>query len=102
MEDRRSTDGLARCHGYHVAYGDVVIGAVETPIFGGPFIDPEFLLVRTPELPGGRPFRVLPASLVVDVDPVARRVGVVVDGEQLTALPARLPLSDGQPAGGSW
>jgi hypothetical protein len=91
MEERESVDGLARCHGYHVVSGELVVGEVETPVFAGPLVEPDFLLVRTGELLSGT-FRMLPAALVVGVDPCRRLIAVGADGEQLTSLPEHLPV----------
>lgn len=91
MEERRSNGGLACCHGYRVVCGELLLGEVETPVFAGPLAEPEFLLVRTGELLTGT-FRMLPAALVVDVDPAQRQVAVGADGERVTALPEHLPV----------
>ena len=92
-------DALARCHGYRVAAGDVDIGEVETPIFSGPRVEPDFLLVRTTGTIAGT-FRAVPAAFVVDVDPARRRVAIAADDERIAALPEHLPLRRGDRFGG--
>lgn len=99
MGESLSAGRLARCHGYRVASGDVELGEVETPIFSGPLLEPEFLLVRTIGAISGT-FRVLPTALVVDVDPTLRRLAVTVDEERIAALPERLPVRRGAIPGG--
>lgn len=94
MDERTATGGLACCHGYRVVSGDFLVGEVETPVFAGPPAEPQFLLVRTGELLTGT-FRMLPTSLVVDVDPALRQVAVGVDGDRLTSLPEHLPVRRG-------
>lgn len=90
---------LASCHGYRVAAGDLHVGEVETPIFSGPLVEPEFLLVRTAGGISGT-FRAVPTSLVVGVDHAHRQVVVDADGETIAAMPERLPLRRGNRFGG--
>lgn len=92
MGESHALSALASCHGYRVAAGDLEVGEVETPIFSGPLVMPEFLLVRTAGTIAGT-FRAVPTALVVDVDPALRRVAIDADGESLAALPERLPLA---------
>jgi hypothetical protein len=99
MDGETGVDRLARCHGYRVVSGELFVGEVETPLFAAPLVEPEFLLVRTGELLSGT-FRMLPAALVVDVDPAQRQVAVGADGERLAALPDHLPARRGGAAGG--
>jgi hypothetical protein len=99
MGERHQLDGLACCHGYRVAAGDLDVGEVETPVFSGPLAEPEFLLVRTAGSISGT-FRAVPTACVVDVDPTRRRVAIDVDGERIAALPEQLPLRRGARSGG--
>jgi hypothetical protein len=82
---------LARCHGFEVAAGSARVGVVETPVFAGPAMAPDYLVVRTEGLFDGR-FRVVPAALVVDVDEERRIVLLGVDAPAVANLPERLPL----------
>jgi hypothetical protein len=85
------TTRLARCHGFEVAAGPVRVGVVETPVFAGPAVAPDYLIVRTEGPFDGR-FRVVPAALVVDVDEERRIVVLGVDVPAVANLPERLPL----------
>jgi hypothetical protein len=81
---------LSSCHGFAVSAGPRGIGSLETPLFAGPGVEPDYLLVRTGEEIAGT-FRVVPAALVVDVDPVRRVVVLDADAEAVAALPQHLP-----------
>lgn len=85
------TTKLARCHGFEVVAGPVVVGSVETPVFAGAAVAPDYLIVRTEGLFDGR-FRVVPAALVVDVDEEHRVVLLGADAPAVANLPERLPL----------
>ncbi|HEX7082540.1 MAG TPA: hypothetical protein VF186_00325 [Gaiellaceae bacterium] len=87
---RRSRD-LGGCHGFAVAAGEAAVGSIETPIFGGVSVDPDYLVVRTvDEIPGT--FRVVSASVVEDVDPARRLMRLGLTYDQIVALPEHLPL----------
>lgn len=82
---------LAFCHGFEVLAESTRVGRVETPMFAGPAVAPDYLIVRTEGLFDGR-FRVVPASLVTDVDEERRTVLLGVDVPAVANLPERLPL----------
>ncbi len=85
------TTTLARCHGFEVLAGPAHVGSIETPVFAGPAAAPDYLIVRTEGLSDGG-FRVVPATLVVDVDETRRVVVLGVDAVAVANLPERLPL----------
>lgn len=64
---------------------------IETPVFAGPAVAPDYLVVRTEGPFTGR-FRVVPAAMVVDVDEERRVVLLGVDVTAVADLPERLPL----------
>jgi hypothetical protein len=82
---------LACCHGYVVAAGDLEIGEVETPIFAGPLSEPDYLLVRTVGSISGT-FRIVPTTLVTDIDEDRQLVAIASDHDAVAALPERLPV----------
>jgi hypothetical protein len=82
---------LARCHGYRVAAGDSSVGLVETPMFAAAASAPDYLIVRTGESIAGT-FRIVPASLVVDLDPARRLVILGIDKNAVAGLAEHLPL----------
>ena len=66
MDDPPDTP-LARCHGFRVMAADYPLGLVETPVFSGNGLEPDYLIVRTDEsLPGA--FANVPVDLVDDID----------------------------------
>jgi hypothetical protein len=81
---------LAHCHGFGVAAGERRVGAIETPVFAGPSSTPDYLIVRTDAGIDGT-FRLVPASLVVDVDTSRRLITLGVGRDQVEGLPQRLP-----------
>jgi hypothetical protein len=91
METCVGRSGLAGCHGYAVTADGIAIGVVETPLFGGAQVEPDYLLVRL-RAPFGAGFRVVPAAWAVDVDRPARRVAVDGPTAAVGRLPRRLPL----------
>lgn len=92
MEERVSAgSGLAASHGFSVQAGEAPVGSVETPVFAGSSIEPDYLVVRTTEtIPGT--FRVVSAAFVREVDPVGRRMTLGLSRDALTALPESLPI----------
>jgi hypothetical protein len=64
---------LARCNGFEVTAGDEVVGVVETPVFSGTKLQPDYLLVR---LTGESELRIVPPELVAEVDAKAHRLAV--------------------------
>lgn len=91
MEHAAIPAELARCHGYRVAAGGSPVGRVETPMFAGAASAPDHLIVRTKASIAGT-FRIVPMSLVVDLDPARRLVILGIGSEALAALPERLPF----------
>jgi hypothetical protein len=91
METCVGRSGLAGCHGYAVTADGAAIGVVETPLFGGAQVEPDYLLVRLLP-PFGAGFRVVPAAWAVDVDRTARRVAVDGPTAAVGRLPRRLPV----------
>jgi hypothetical protein len=91
MEQTGIHGGLAWCHGYRVAAGGSPVGLVETPMFAAAATAPDHLVVRTGESIAGT-FRIVPASLVADLDPSQRLVTLVIGSEAVAALPERLPF----------
>jgi hypothetical protein len=69
---------LARCNGFEVSAAGEIVGVVETPVFSGTKLQPDYLLVR---LAGEPELRTVPPELVADVDPKARRI--VLEGSAL-------------------
>jgi hypothetical protein len=92
MELRTGTTRLSSCHGFDVSAGPLGIGSIETPLFAGPGMEPDHLLVRTDEGIAGT-FRVVPAALVLDVDRARRLVVLDADSDTVAALPRQLPLT---------
>jgi hypothetical protein len=64
---------LARCNGFEVTAGGKVVGVVETPVFSGTKLQPDYLLVR---LAGERELRMVQPELVADVDAKAHRIAL--------------------------
>lgn len=88
----RERTSLAGCHGFEVAAGHRHVGAIETPLFAGPGVEPDYLLVRMDD-PDQGTFRVVPTALVSDVDLGRRLVTLDADAETVAALPRQLPLT---------
>jgi hypothetical protein len=65
---------LACCHGYEVRAADGRLGVVETPVFSGTRLRPDFLVVRTDETEAGR--CLVPVNLVEEVDPDAGSIAL--------------------------
>ena len=66
---------LARCNGYAVSAGGEVIGSVETPVFSGTKLRPDYLIVRL-----GEELRELPPEAIVSVDAASHTLFVDTDG----------------------
>jgi hypothetical protein len=64
---------LARCHGFTVAAGDEPLGTVETPVFSGKGLRPDYLIVRTTGSALGG-FADVPIALVSEIDAERRRI----------------------------
>jgi len=71
-----STDApLARCHGFRVLAADQPLGLVETPVFSGTRLQPDYLIVRIREsVPGG--FADVPVELVDEIDDESRTISL--------------------------
>lgn len=67
---------LARCNGYDVWAGGAVVGSVETPVFSGTKLQPDYLLVRV-----GDELHEVPTEAIVSVDPGSRTL--FVDSHEL-------------------
>jgi hypothetical protein len=91
MELRTGGQRLSGCHGFEVSAGSRCVGAIETPHFASATVEPDYLLVRTGDGIDGT-FRVVPAALVLQVDPQRRIVFLDADAEVIAALPRQLPL----------
>ncbi len=66
---------LACCHGFAIAASDQDLGVVETPVFSGTALGPDYLIVRTADsIPGG--FAVVPVGLVAEIDPERRLISL--------------------------
>ena len=82
---------LARCNGYEVAAGGEVVGLVETPVFSGTKLRPDYLLVRLGNRSPAQ-LRVIPPEAIVAADASARKVFLGLEpgeGEALEAPDAR-------------
>lgn len=66
---------LARCNGYDVSAGGEVVGSVETPVFSGTKLQPDYLIVRL-----GDELRELPPESIVSIDAASRTLFVDTDG----------------------
>jgi len=76
---------LARCNGFQVQAGGEIVGSVETPVFSGTALLPDYLIVRTREsIPGG--FRLVPPDLVENVDAAGRVVTLDLTVQALADL----------------
>jgi hypothetical protein len=98
METCVGRSGLAGCHGYAVTADGTAIGVVETPLFGGAQVEPDYLLVRL-TAPFGTGFRVVPAAWAVAVDRPGRSIAVDGPTAAVGRLPRNLPLVDDHLAG---
>ena len=68
------------------------MGTVETPIFHGVSREPDFLVIRVIDsMPGT--FRVVPSTVVEDVDIELWVMTVGMTGEAFSALPEGLPFA---------
>ena len=76
---------LARCNGYDVAVGDEVVGSVETPVFSGTKLLPDYLLVRLADTDSAS-FKVIPPDLIVAADPDERTVFLGVERGEVEGL----------------
>ncbi len=76
---------LARCNGFEVEAGGAVVGSVETPVFSGTSLRPDYLILRTADEIPGR-FRLVPPDLVVAVDPRARTVCLGLEPDEVANL----------------
>jgi hypothetical protein len=72
---REIDDALACCHGFAISASDHVLGVVETPVFSGTGLRPDYLLVRNAESIPGR-FTDVPVALVDEVDPERRKISL--------------------------
>lgn len=72
---------LARCNGYDVAAGDQIVGSVETPVFSGTNLEPDYLIVR---LEDG--LRVVPPEVIVSVDTASHTLFLGLDAAELAKL----------------
>jgi hypothetical protein len=72
---------LARCNGYDVAAGDEIVGSVETPVFSGTKLQPDYLIVR---LEDG--LRVVPPEVIVSVDTASHTLFLGLDTTELAQL----------------
>ncbi len=76
---------LARCNGFDVVASGTVVGSVETPVFSGTALLPDYLVVRTaPEYPGR--FRLVPLEIVTSVDAPSRTVLLELSPEAVVGL----------------
>jgi len=69
---------LARCNGFDVAAGGQVVGSVETPVFSGTKLQPDYLIVRL-----GDELREVPPEAIVSVDAASRTLFLGVDADEL-------------------
>lgn len=72
---------LARCNGYDVAAGDEIVGSVETPVFSGTKLQPDYLIVRL-----GDGLRVVPPEVIVSVDAASHTLFLGLDTDELAKL----------------
>jgi hypothetical protein len=72
---------LARCNGYDVAAGDEIVGSVETPVFSGTKLEPDYLIVRL-----GDSLHVVPPELIVSVDSTSHTLFLGLDTAELAQL----------------
>lgn len=72
---------LARCNGFEVAAGDEVVGSVETPVFSGTKLQPDYLLVRV-----GDHLRMVPPEAIVSADAASRTLFLGLDAAEVEAL----------------
>jgi hypothetical protein len=68
-------DALACCHGFAISASDCLLGVVETPVFSGTGLRPDYLIVRNAESIPGR-FTDVPVSLVEEVDLEHRKISL--------------------------
>jgi hypothetical protein len=72
---------LARCNGYDVATGDEIVGSVETPVFSGTKLEPDYLIVRVRD-----GLRVVPPEVIVSVDATSHTLFLGLDADELARL----------------
>lgn len=72
---------LAQCNGYDVAAGDAIVGSVETPVFSGTKLQPDYLIVRL-----GDGLHAVPPELIVSVDSASRTLFLGLDADELARL----------------
>ena len=72
---------LARCNGFDVAAGGEVVGCVETPVFSGTKLQPDYLLVRL-----GEKLRMVPPEAIVSADAAARTLFLGLDAAEIEGL----------------
>lgn len=88
---------LARCNGFRVEAGGEIVGSVETPVFSGTALLPDYLIVRTRESIPGR-FRLVPPEVVENVDPADHVVVLDLTVQEVADLDDPGPRLFGRPA----
>jgi len=75
-------DVLACCHGFSIIASDRLLGVVETPVFSGAALEPDYLIVRTADsIPGS--FLKVPLALVGEVDGELGRISLSAPVEDI-------------------
>jgi hypothetical protein len=94
LEGDPAVTALARSAGFVMTADDGRVGEIETPLFPGDDVEPDYLVVRTRLRGRLMPrFPVVPVCLVTRCDVTRRSVRVRGPAATIRSLPETLPLA---------
>lgn len=87
---------LRGCHGFAVVDADSTpIGTVETPVFHGVALEPDFLIIRAADSIQGT-FRVVSIAFIAEVIVERCLVWLAITSDEFARLPEELPFANRQ------